>query len=122
MDPDYLRELFASFRPVDVRRMFSGAGIFAEGVMFGLVIDEVIYLKVGEDNAADFERENLPPFQYRRKGGHQAVMSYRRMPVRLYDDPEALAQWAAKALQVAVRKARPKGRSKATPGSKGKRS
>jgi DNA transformation protein len=113
MNPDHIRELFAAFRPVDVRRMFSGAGIFAEGLMFGLVVDEVVYLKVGEENAADFEREDMPPFQYRAKGGRRAVMSYRRMPERLYDDPEELAQWAAKALRVATRKAPPKARSKA---------
>jgi DNA transformation protein len=113
MNPDHIRELFAAFRPVDVRRMFSGAGIFAEGLMFGLVVDEVVYLKVGEENAADFEREDMPPFQYRAKGGSRAVMSYRRMPERLYDDPEELAQWAAKALRVATRKAPPKARSKA---------
>jgi DNA transformation protein len=113
VDPDHIRELFSAFRPVDVRRMFSGAGIFAEGLMFGLVVDGVIYLKVGEENVADFERENLPPFQYRRKGGNQAIRSYRRMPERLYDDPDELAQWAAKALRVASVKARPKRRSRA---------
>jgi DNA transformation protein len=113
VNPDYIRELFSSFRPVDVRRMFSGAGIFAEGVMFGLVVDEVVYLKVGAENAADFQREDLPPFQYRAKGGRRAVMSYRRMPERLYDDPEELAQWAMKALRVASRKAQISAKSKA---------
>jgi TfoX/Sxy family transcriptional regulator of competence genes len=32
MDPDHLRDLFSSFRPVTVRRMFGGAGIFVDGV------------------------------------------------------------------------------------------
>jgi DNA transformation protein len=108
MDPDYIRDLFASFRPVAVRRMFSGAGIFVDGVMFGLVVDDVIYLKVGDDNAADFDREDLPPFRYQAKNGKRAVMSYRKMPERLYDDPDELAQWAARALAVAQRKAIPK--------------
>ena len=37
MDPDDIRELFAGFGAVQVRRMFGGAGLFADGVMFGLV-------------------------------------------------------------------------------------
>jgi DNA transformation protein len=108
MDPDYLRDLFSSFRPVTVRRMFSGAGIFVDGVMFALVVDDIIYLKAGEDNAADFDREDLPPFQYRAKNGRRAVMSYRKMPERLYDDPDELAQWASRSLAIAQRKAIPK--------------
>jgi DNA transformation protein len=32
-------------------------------------------------------------------------MSYRKMPERLYDDPDELAQWAARALAAAQRKA-----------------
>jgi DNA transformation protein len=108
MDPDYFRDLFASFRPVTVRRMFGGAGIFFDGVMFGLVVDDVIYLKASEDNAAEFDRENLPPFQYRARNGMRAVLSYRKMPERLYDDPDELAQWASRSLAIAQRKAIPK--------------
>ena len=121
MDPDHIRELFASFRPVDVRRMFSGAGIFAEGMMFGLVVDEVIYLKVGEENEADYEREDLPPFRYRAKGGERTIRSYCRMPDRLYDDPDELAQWSAKALRVAVQKAKPERKPERKPADKPKR-
>ena len=108
MDAEFIRELFTGFRPVTVRRLFGGAGIFADGVMFALVSEETIYLKAGENNEADFEREDLPPFCYQAKGGKRAVMSYRKMPERLYDDPEELAQWARKALQAAQQKAAPK--------------
>ena len=59
VDPDDIRELFAGFGPVTVRRMFGGAGIFADDTMFALVHDGVIYLKVDDSNAAAFERENL---------------------------------------------------------------
>jgi DNA transformation protein len=121
MDPDYLRDLFASFRPVTVRRMFGGAGIFVDGVMFGLVVDDVIYLKAGEDNAADFDREGLPPFEYRAKNGKRAVMSYRKMPERLYDDPDELAQWASRSLAVAQRNAIPKRKAALTGRRKRKR-
>lgn len=109
MDPDYLRDLFASFRPVTVRRMFGGAGIYSDGVMFALLSSGgTLYLKVDESNEADFVREGLPPFAPVMKSGKRAVMPYRQMPDRLYDDPDELAQWAARSLSVAQRKASPK--------------
>ena len=116
MAPDDIRELFGVFGPVEVRRMFGGAGIYAEGRMFALVSDGVIYLKTDAHNAAAFERERLEPFTYATRTGRRGVMSYRRMPDRLYDDPYELAIWARAALAAAgrgeVRKVRAKSRRK----------
>jgi DNA transformation protein len=117
MDPDFIRDLFAPFRPVSIRRMFSGAGIFADGLMFGLIVREVIYLKADARNAAEFEREGSAPFSYTRgrKTGRprEHALPYWRLPERLYDDPEELAAWAARAFAVAERKKfAPKARGK----------
>jgi DNA transformation protein len=103
VSPDDIQELFSVFGPVSVRRMFGGAGIYADGTMFALVARGVIYLKVDEANTPAFERENLAPFTYETKDGKRGVMSYRRMPDRLYDDPEELAAWAREALAAARR-------------------
>jgi DNA transformation protein len=109
--PEDIRELFAAFGTVTVRRMFGGAGIYAEETMFALVHDGVIYLKVDGHNAPAFEREDLAPFTYTTKDGKRGVTSYRRMPDRLYDDPDALAAWAREALAAARRRAPRKGAS-----------
>jgi DNA transformation protein and related proteins len=101
--PDDIQELFAVFGTVSVRRMFGGAGIYADETMFALVADGVIYLKADAVNTPAFEREQLPPFTYATKDGKRGVMSYRRMPDRLYDDPEELATWARDALAAAHR-------------------
>jgi DNA transformation protein len=101
--PDDIRDLFSAFGPVSVRRMFGGAGIYADGTMFALIADGVIYLKADAQNVPAFEREELPPFTYGTKDGKRGVMSYRRMPDRLYDDPEELAAWARDALAAARR-------------------
>ena len=102
MSPDDISELFRVFGAVDVRRMFGGAGIFADDMMIGLVHDGVIYLKCDEQTEPAFERESLGPFTYRRKG-KLASLNYRRMPDRLYDDPDELAAWAREALGAARR-------------------
>jgi DNA transformation protein and related proteins len=101
VSPDDIRELFSAFGPVEVKRLFGGAGIFADGRMFALVSQGVIYLKVGAHAAPAFDREQLEPFTYATKAGRRGVMSYRRMPDRLYDDPDELAIWAREALAAA---------------------
>jgi DNA transformation protein len=103
VSPDDIRELFAAFGTVTVRRLFGGAGIYAGDTMFALVHDGVIYLKVDAHNAAAFERENLAPFTYTTRNGKRGVTSYRRMPDRLCDDPDGLASWAREALAAAHR-------------------
>jgi DNA transformation protein len=108
LDPEFIHELFAPFGPVTVRRMFGGAGIFSQGLMFGLIAEGVIYLKADAASIPDFEREGSKPFTYTRSnsrgGDGTAALSYWRLPERLYDDPEELKIWAARALAVAERK------------------
>ena len=111
-DPGFLTELFAGFGPIAVRRMFSGAGVFADGLMIALVVDGVIFLKADADIIPLFEGEGLTPFSYKRKEGRRTIMSYWRMPERLYDDPDELAEWARQSMAAARRSDAPKRRSR----------
>jgi DNA transformation protein and related proteins len=110
LDSDHISELFAAFGRVHVRNMFGGAGIFADGVMFGLIVDDVIYLKTDTRTVPRFEQEGCGPFTYDTKRGERALKSYWRLPDRLYDDPDELAQWAKTALSAARQAAAPEPR------------
>jgi DNA transformation protein len=104
-DPEFIRELFSSFGLVSVRRMFSGAGIFADGLMFGLVVRGEIFLKVDDETRPAFEAEGSKPFVYRRARGREVALSYWRLPERLMDDPDDLARFARASLAAAHRAA-----------------
>jgi DNA transformation protein and related proteins len=108
VDPEFIRELFAPFGPVTVKNMFGGAGVWSDGLMFALVFDGAIFLKVDETSIPDFEREGSRPFEYTRAKSPgrvgRASLSYWRLPERLYDDPDELAAWAGRALAIAQRK------------------
>ena len=106
MDPEHIIELFAAFGRVSVRRLFGGYGIYADGTMFALASRGVIYLKADDETAAAFAREGQGLFTYGAKG-KRMVMSYWRLPDRLYDDPDELAGWARAALTVARRAKEP---------------
>jgi DNA transformation protein len=121
MDSDFIIELFAPFGRVTVRRMFGGAGLFCEGLMFGLVFDGAIFLKVDDASIPDFEREGSRPFVYTRAKSPGRVgrhsLSYWRLPERLYDDPEELTSWAQRAFAIAERR-REAPRTRAKPGAR----
>jgi DNA transformation protein and related proteins len=108
MDPEFIGELFAQFRPVTMKRLFGGAGLYAGDIMFGLVFDGAIFLKVDATSIPDFEREGSRPFVYTRAKSPGRVgrhsLSYWRLPDRLYDEPDELAVWAEHALAIAQRK------------------
>jgi DNA transformation protein len=100
---DFLKDQLSGVGPVSVRRMFGGAGIYRDGVMFALVADETLYLKVDGLTVADFEAENLGPFVYGTGKGPNTIHSYRRAPERCLDDPQIMAEWAETALEAAFR-------------------
>jgi DNA transformation protein and related proteins len=111
-DRAYLLDLFAQYGPIRFRRMFGAEGLFAGDLMIGFADDDMIYLKTDDTTRPDFEAEGCKPFVYRKRSGEEIVMSYWRIPDRLYDDPEEFAQWARKATGVAQRSHAAAGRKK----------
>ncbi len=101
---EFIAEQMSGFGPVTIRSMFGGAGIYCDGLMFALLDDEVIYLKVDDSNKPDFVAENLPPFTYG-KGGKKMEMAYFRIPERCLDDMDEMAIWCRKAFDVALKTA-----------------
>lgn len=100
-DRSHLLDLFEQFGPIRIRRMFGSDGIFTGEVMIGFADDDVIYLKTDEATRPAFLAEGCKPFVYKKHSGEEIVMSYYRIPDRLYDDPEELAEWARRAQAVA---------------------
>ena len=103
----HVKDALSGLGPVSVRRMFGGAGVYADGVMFGLIADDALYLKADDVSRQAFEAEGAGPFLYESRG-RTIVMSYWRVPDRLLEDADELACWGRTALAVARRAASPK--------------
>lgn len=101
----FFRDLYdqAGLGPVATRRMFGGAGVFADGIMVALVADAVLYLKTDAETRPRFEAAGLPPFSYERAGKPAVVMSYARCPEEAFDDPDVFRDWAGEAIAAAHR-------------------
>lgn len=113
---DMLKDLLAPVGTISVRRMFGGAGVYCDGVIFGLVADDVLHLKVDETSRAMFQAEGCGPFEYELGDGtKQSLASYHRAPDRLLDEPDELLEWARRAISVSRRTASAKAKPRAGP-------
>ncbi|MHA1517198.1 MAG: TfoX/Sxy family protein [Alphaproteobacteria bacterium] len=97
----FIADQLAGFGPVNIRKMFGGAGIYADGVMFAILDRDTLYLKADKTSSRTFADEGMKPFKYTAKGGKPIAMSYWEVPPRLLEDPDELADWAREAHRIA---------------------
>jgi DNA transformation protein len=104
----HIVDLLQFIGPVESKSMFGGFGMFLEGLMFGLVAGNELYLKVDTQNLQDYEDLGLQAFSFE-KNGRQFKMSYYQAPEEAMEDAELLSDWASNAYDAAMRAAAKKG-------------
>ena len=121
MDAEALKALFEPFGSVTVKRMFGGAGVYAEGLCFAIEAGGEVFLKTDALSRADFSAADSAPFTYVAKGKSRPT-SYWSLPAIAHDEADELRRWAGMGLDAARRAAearakpkgkRPKGRAEA---------
>ena len=101
---DYVvQDLLSSFKNVRARKMFGGYGVFVGNTMFGIIVDDELYYKVGDSNRSEFEKMGSRPFEYGTRRGKRVSMSYWKLPSEVMDDLQILEEWTEKAMRVAVK-------------------
>ena len=101
---DYVLDQFSGWDDVSARKMFGGAGLYCDGVMFGLIADDVAYLKVDDTNREDFIKAGSSAFNPYPEKGKKYSMSYYETPADVLEDTELLGKWAERALTIARKK------------------
>ena len=104
----HIVDLLQFIGPVESKSMFGGFGMFLEGLMFGLVAGNELYLKVDIQNLQDYEDLGLRAFSFE-KQGRQFKISYYQAPEEAMEDAELLSDWASNAYGAAMRAAAKKG-------------
>lgn len=111
---NFVVELMASWAPVQARRMFGGYGVYRDGLMFAILIEETLYFKVDDESEPVFAQRGLARFSYESKG-RTASLRYCQAPPEAYDEPAHMAAWARLGFECAVRqqnKKKPSSRSR----------
>ena len=100
----YVVDLMQMVGPVESKRMFGGFGIFLDGLMFGLVAGNVLYIKADDESRNDFLDQGLLPVSYSKKGKTMSL-SYFQAPEEAMEDGEIMSEWANKGFSAALRAA-----------------
>jgi DNA transformation protein and related proteins len=104
-------ELLEPLGRITVRRMFGGAGLYADGLIVGLEVEGTLYLKTDDQTRQAFADAGGAPFVYDGKG-KPITMSYWTAPDDAMDAPEAMRPWATLALEASLRSAASKKQAK----------
>ena len=98
---NYITEdVLAGLSGVKARAMFGGYGVYRDGQIFGIIVDDELYFKTGTNNRADYEAAGSKPFSYRSRDRKTVVISYWQVPDTVLEDRETIEEWARRALQV----------------------
>jgi DNA transformation protein len=95
----YVLEQLRSLPVLASRRMFSGVGLYSDGLFFALLADDTLYFKVDDSNRADYLERGMRPFM---PFPDKSSMSYYTVPVEVLEDTEELTRWAKKSVAVAL--------------------
>jgi len=115
--PDFVThalELLSGVGPVEARAMFGGHGVYARGVMFGLLDDDELFLKTDDASRPRFVEAGCRSWVYIGPTQKMENTSYYRPPDEAHEEPEAMLEWAELGLAAALRLRAAKG----TPGKR----
>ncbi|MFY3746521.1 TfoX/Sxy family protein [Anaeromyxobacter sp. Red801] len=96
---DHAVDLLSALGPVQARRMFGGVGLYCDGLMFGLLDGDELFLKTDGETRPWFLEAGCRMWIY--PGMYET--SYYRPPDEAHEDAEAMLPWARLALDAAVR-------------------
>lgn len=93
-------DLLSGVDGVAARAMFGGYGLYKNGVIFGIIVENQLYFKVDETNRHEYEVLGSKPFTYAMKNGQKSVMSYWLVPEEILEDQEKLLAWVETSVQL----------------------
>ena len=98
---DYVLDQMAFIHGLNARAMFGGYGLYQDELIFALIIDDMLYLKVDDATQSEFEAKGLRPFGYAARG-RTVTMRYHEAPAEVFEDIDEMRYWTNKALQAAL--------------------
>lgn len=92
-------DLFGDDSHITSRKMFGGYGLYQDGIIFGIIVENTLYFKVGESNKAQYEKHGSKLFRYS-NGTKEITMSYSEVPEVICEDREELLRWVDESARI----------------------
>ena len=101
---DYVSEALGHMSGFRVKKMFGGASVYSNDIVFCMITDKAIpHFRIGPGNLPDFESEGMEPFVHISKKGKRTEMPYYTVPERLWSNQEELEIWVQKSIEEAIK-------------------
>lgn len=97
----YVLDQLAGLGGVSSKRMFGGAGLYKDEFFFGLIADDVLYLRVDDSNRSEYAARGMAQFKPYADRPHLS-MKYYETPAEVLEDAGELVSWAQRSVAVAM--------------------
>jgi DNA transformation protein len=85
------------------RAMMGGATLYLDGQVFAILDDDALWFKSDATSDAAWDAAGCERFSFTLGDGRVGTMNYRRAPDDVYDDADAMRQWARLGLEAGLR-------------------
>ena len=98
-DIAFVKDLFSGVGTLTTRKMFGGLSIYADGVIFALIISTgALMIKAKGALASDLAAQGSQQFIHDGKDDKRVAMPYWTLPDAAMDEPELACDWARRSL------------------------
>lgn len=116
---EYVQDLFAGVGPIQIKRMFGGAGVYLDDACFAIIFrGEEILMRGDAELGPKYEAEGGTQWIYENERRGPVAMPYWSLPDSAQDDPDEAAAWARLSLEPARKSAAEKAAKKARSAAK----
>ena len=98
---DFLTEHFAPLGTITARPLFGGHCLYCDGYVFAIVARNALFLKADDANRTRFVERGLAPF--RPFENKDESMSYYQAPPEIFEDDDAMREWATLSVEASKR-------------------
>lgn len=98
----YVLDMLQPHGNIISKGLFGGHGIYYNGIIFAVIVENQLYFKVDDQTRPDFEEYGSKPFVYVGKT-KSVTMPYMTLPESILENRDELPLWIEKAYQVSLR-------------------
>jgi len=86
---EYILDVLSLCDNITAKRLFGGYGLYQNGIIFAIIVENELYFKVDESNIDLYQNLNSEPLTFHAKG-KTISMSYRKVPDEIIENKELL--------------------------------
>ena len=98
---DYvLKDLLSGIRGIRCRAMFGAYGVYQDDTIFGIIDEDMLYLKADDTHKRPFEEAGSQPLRDTSAKGKEIAGPYWTVPADILEDREELTRWVERAIDI----------------------